>query len=202
MSLELQKKRFLLLMKQYENEQERHHGWQSRFADIVGTSQTYISDLASQKDGRTAGAKVIEGAIAGFGLAREFFTDPSLGPAPNYRDFLGRRYAKASVTASAVSEATLQASLPQTVALDGSADYPTSAMRDAFFETDIGKITHPDDYDVVLFASYVGGPTIGKMMNRAATVRAMRMGKAVHEEPANVPMGANKLALGPAKKRR
>ena len=185
MLLRLQKERFMALLRQYQAEEEaagRHHGWQTRLATAVGSRQSSISGLLRERE---PGPKLIEGAIEKMRVSRDFFTDPTLGKSPNYRDFIGKKPIAKPVVAVTESR----------VSYDGNADYPTAVMREEFLETLIGRKTDPDDYDEILYTKYEGGASLGKMMDTAGKKHAQRRGKAVNEPEQKTKIAENKMAL-------
>lgn len=67
---------------------ERGHGWQSDLSRKTGIHQTTWSKIAQGERG--AGRDVITALSNVLGIDPRFFTEPSLGDAPDYRRFVGR----------------------------------------------------------------------------------------------------------------
>ena len=104
----LRSARFKLLMEQYrewfESTRKKSRGWQADFAREIGktpaaVSQYWGGETRPEPDTLDATAKALN-------IPVEFFTDPSLGESPNYRDFVGKRFASASIRATTSASAT------------------------------------------------------------------------------------------------
>lgn len=99
--LALGAKRFRALLRQLKS--EHGSGWQTEYAKRMGFKQPHLSDMLA---GKNVTLLSIEKAVRSMGIAREFFFDRSLGDSPNYRDFVGKRFASASIRATASATAT------------------------------------------------------------------------------------------------
>jgi hypothetical protein len=86
--LDLIKRRTLALLRQLDA--ERPYGWQTDLArEVWGDvkKQSHINQMLNEKKG--AGIKTAQELARGMGLSMAFFTDPTLGDAPDYRRWVG-----------------------------------------------------------------------------------------------------------------
>jgi hypothetical protein len=89
MAEELWQRRFLLLVDQFKEENGEAWGWKSRLADRLGQDASTINKITT--DARPVTKGMVNAAITKFPIDPRFFYDPSLGDAPDYRDFVGTR---------------------------------------------------------------------------------------------------------------
>lgn len=184
MSIGLQKARFMLLLRQYEAEEEaahRHAGWQTRFAKTIGTRQSSISGLFRD---RSPGPKLVEGAITGFNLAREFFTDPKLGASPNYRDFIGKKPARvAGVAESRIDRDPIdESSMDQWTVFTYTDEY-----KGASEEAKAHAHTLRNQGLDLSVKQYIGV---------VESLDALRKGKGIPEHKIETPIGETRMRLG------
>lgn len=86
---ELATRRLRLIADQIGEELGPGHGMKTRAAKKMGISESAFSKIVHRQ--RKAGWTTINRVTKALGLDLSFFTDPSLGPSPHYRDHALRR---------------------------------------------------------------------------------------------------------------
>lgn len=84
----LWQRRFVLLLEQFEQEHGSERGWKSRLAKDLGQDPSTINKVTTQARPVTHG--LVTAAITELGVHPDFFYNPALGDAPDYRQFVGR----------------------------------------------------------------------------------------------------------------
>lgn len=90
----LSAERYRLLVQQIRDELGGEYGWKEEAAARLGVTGAFVGQVESGK--RNAGGTSIEKARERLRIHQDFFYEPSLGPAPHYRDHIVSRQSKPS----------------------------------------------------------------------------------------------------------
>ncbi|MBK8173154.1 MAG: helix-turn-helix transcriptional regulator [Sandaracinaceae bacterium] len=88
----LRQRRFKVFVNQFGDAENQRHGWKSELARRIKKTPSAVSQYAAGT--LKAETDTIQVAIEAFGIDPTFFSDPSLGESPNYRDFIGKKPAR------------------------------------------------------------------------------------------------------------
>jgi hypothetical protein len=89
---DLPTRRYLALVSQLGDIVTKQRGWKAAVARVLDVDKAYISLLTRETDARqSVGGDAIQRAVDALKLPMAYFTDPTLGTAPDYRDHTTRR---------------------------------------------------------------------------------------------------------------
>lgn len=128
---ELGKRRFVLLLKQLQEELGR--GWQPIAAQKLGLSVSLISSISLGN--KQAGLKSIRAAVDRLPISEAFFFDRTIGEKPNYRDYVGQRRPSANAQIGAIAVADMSRT-SQSFVDHGDAPTPELSTWDLFLYSD------------------------------------------------------------------